>query len=134
MALAEPPSSPPPGALEREAERVDDRARWLLSAPAIALIVLFGAGPLMVMALYSFLAPGDYGNVKWELSTDGWTSVLMQRDIFDDTLMWADAHLSIFWRSFSLSAITTLLTLIFGVPTAYFIATQPSNRKARISS
>ncbi|MEO0681115.1 MAG: hypothetical protein AAF192_11950, partial [Pseudomonadota bacterium] len=53
------------GALEREAERVDDRARWLLSAPAIALIVLFGAGPLMVMALYSFLAPGDYGNVKW---------------------------------------------------------------------
>ncbi|MEO0681116.1 MAG: ABC transporter permease [Pseudomonadota bacterium] len=96
----------------------------------MALIVLFGAGPLMVMALYSFLAPGDYGNVKWELSTDGWTSVLMQRDIFDDTLMWADAHLSIFWRSFSLSAITTLLTLIFGVPTAYFIATQPSNRKA----
>ncbi|MEM8741690.1 MAG: ABC transporter permease [Pseudomonadota bacterium] len=119
----------PPGALEAEAVRADTRARWLLAVPAIVIILCAAAGPLLVMGLYSFLAAGDYGNVKWEFSTEGWTSVLMQRDIFDDTLIWADAHLSIFWRSFSLSFITTILTLIIGVPTAWFIATQRPGRR-----
>lgn len=122
-------NGPPSGTLEREAEQSDNRARWLMSLPAIVLIVLFAAGPLMVMVLYSFLTPGDYGNVVWKFSTDGWVSTVLQRDIFDDTLMWADAHLSIFWRSFSLSLITTILTLIFGLPTAWFIATQPPGKK-----
>ena len=118
-----------PGDLEREAESLDTRRRWLLSLPAVLIILTCAAGPLLVMVVYSFLAPGDYGNVKWEFSTDGWTSILMQRDIFDDTLQWADAHLSIFWRSLSLSFITTLTTLIVGVPTAWFIATQPPGRR-----
>ena len=117
-------ASLPPGALEREAQAQDTRNRWLLALPAIAIIVFCAAGPLLVMVVYSFLTPGDYGNVKWQFSTDGWVSVLLQRDIFDDTLMWADAHLSIFWRSLKLSFITTVLTLIIGVPTAWFIATQ----------
>ncbi|MCR9125647.1 MAG: ABC transporter permease [Rhodobacteraceae bacterium] len=118
-----------PRALEREAEKNDIRTRWLLATPAIVIIFLFATAPLFVMVVYSFLAPGDYGNVKWEFSLDGWTNVLVQRDIFDDTLMWADAHLSIFWRSLSLSVITTFLTLVFGVPTAWFIATQPPGRR-----
>ena len=118
-----------PGELEVEARRADNRTRWLMAAPAIAIIICAAAGPLLVMVIYSFLAPGDYGNVKWEFSTEGWVNVLLQRDIFDDTLQWADAHLSIFWRSLSLSLITTVMTLIFGVPTAWFIATQPPGRK-----
>lgn len=117
------------GELEEEAERADTRQRWFLSLPAIMIIFLFAAGPLLVMVVYSFLTAGDYGNVKWEFSLEGWTNTLVQRDIFDDTLMWADAHLSIFWRSFSLSFITTVLTLIFGLPTAWFIATQPPGRR-----
>ncbi|KAA0914931.1 ABC transporter permease [Aquicoccus porphyridii] len=119
----------PPGALEREAETADTRRRWLLSLPAIAIIVCAAAGPLLVMVIYSFLTPGDYGNVKWEFSLEGWMNTIVQRDIFDDTLIWADAHLSIFWRSFSLSLITTILTLIIGVPTAWFVATQPPGRR-----
>ena len=117
------------GELEQEAELADTRQRWLLSLPAVVIIMLFAAGPLLVMVVYSFLTPGDFGNVKWEFSLDGWKNTLVQRDIFDDTLMWADAHLSIFWRSFSLSVITTVLTLIFGLPTAWFIATQPPGRR-----
>ncbi|MEY8828018.1 ABC transporter permease [Sedimentitalea sp. XS_ASV28] len=101
----------------------------MLSLPALVIIVCAATGPLLVMVVYSFLAPGDYGNVKWEFSTDGWVGIFLQRDIFDDTLMWADAHLSIFWRSLSLSLITTVTTLIFGVPTAWFIATQPPGRR-----
>lgn len=117
------------GELEAEQDKADTRSRWLLSLPAVLIILFFAAGPLLVMVVYSFLTPGDYGNVKWEFSLDGWANTIVQRDIFDDTLMWADAHLSIFWRSFSLSLITTVLTLIFGLPTAWFIATQPPGRR-----
>ncbi|MCF6110549.1 ABC transporter permease [Mesorhizobium muleiense] len=109
----------------KDAERREIRHRWLLSAPALVIIFLAATGPLLIVVIYSFLTPGPYGDVVWKFSTDGWLSVLMQRDIFDDTLAFADAHLSIFWRSISLSFYTTVLTLFFGFPTAYFIATRP---------
>lgn len=111
------------------AERQDIRNRWLLSTPALLIILLAAIGPLFIVLAYSFLAPGPYGDVKWEFSTDGWLSVFFQRDIFDDTLSFADAHLSILWRSVKLSLGTTVLTLIFGFPTAYFIATRAENRR-----
>ena len=120
-----------PGELEAEAQARDNRARWLLSLPAVVIIICAAAGPLMVMVVYSFLTPGDYGNVKWEFSLEGWMNTVVQRDIFDDTLMWADAHLSIFWRSLSLSLITTVMTFAFGLPTAWFIATRPPERRVR---
>ncbi|TIS83945.1 MAG: ABC transporter permease [Mesorhizobium sp.] len=110
----------------RDADARDIRDRWLLSAPALVIILLAAIGPLFVMLAYSFMLKGDYGDVQvGTFSLDGWTSVLFQRDIFDDTLGLADAHLTIFWRSISLSFYTTVLTLLFGFPTAYFIATRP---------
>lgn len=112
-----------------EAERRDVRNRWLLSAPALLIIFVAAIGPLLIVLLYSFLAPGSYGDVKWEFSTDGWLGVFLQRDIFDDTLSLADAHVTIFWRSVKLSIGTTLLTLIFGFPTAYFISTRPERTR-----
>lgn len=115
--------------VEADALRKDTRRRWLLSAPALFLITIAAAGPLLIVVVYSFLTPGDYGNVKWIFSTQAWINVVVQRDIFDDTLIWSDAHLSIFWRSLRLSIATTLLTAIFGIPTAYFIATRSA--KAR---
>ncbi|MCJ8150955.1 MULTISPECIES: ABC transporter permease [Shinella] len=113
-----------------EARKQDIRSRWLLSAPALIIIFVAAIGPLFVMLLYSFLVKGDYGDVKpWEFSLDGWTSVFFQRDIFDDTLGLADAHVSIIWRSIQLSFFTTILTLILGFPTAYFIATRPPHTR-----
>jgi spermidine/putrescine transport system permease protein len=113
----------------KEAERREIRGRWLLSAPALIIIFLAASGPLLIVMIYSFLTPGPYGDVVWKFSTDGWLSVLMQRDIFDDTLTFADAHLSIFWRSAKLSFLTTIFTLLFGFPTAYFIATRPARQR-----
>ncbi len=113
-----------------ERNKADIRSRWLLSTPALVIIFLASIGPLLVVLLYSFLVPGPYGDVKWEFSTDGWVGVFMQRDIFDDTLGIADAHLSIFLRSVRLSLVTTILTLIFGFPTAYFIATREQKTQA----
>ena len=115
--------------IAEQTARADVRSRWLLSAPALLTVFFAAVGPLLIVVVYSFLAPGNYGDVKWQFSTDAWTSVFFERDIFDDTLSFADAHLSIFWRSVSLSIMTTILCLIFGFPTAYFIATRPEHRR-----
>ncbi len=113
-----------------QVERDDVRARWLLSAPALLIIFFAAIGPLFVMLAYSVMVKGDYGDVRFgEFSFDGWFSVLFQRDLFDDTIGLADAHLSIFWRSVKLSLITTLVTLALGFPTAYFIATRPPHTR-----
>jgi spermidine/putrescine transport system permease protein len=113
------------------AGRRDILNRWLLSAPALLIIFFAAVGPLFVMLLYSFMAKGDYGDVKlWQFSTEAWFGVFLERDIFDDTLSVNDAHLAIIWRSVKLSIATTLLTLAFGFPTAYFIATRPERSRA----
>jgi spermidine/putrescine transport system permease protein len=114
----------------RQVDRDDVRGRWLLSMPALLIIFFAAIGPLFVMLAYSFMVKGDYGDVRFgEFSLDGWFSVLFQRDIFDDTIGLADAHLSIFWRSVKLSLITTLVALALGFPTAYFIATRPPHTR-----
>jgi len=74
--------------------------------------------------VYSFLTPGAYGDVKWQFSWDAWTSVFLERDIFDDTLSLAAAHVTIFLRSIKLAVVTTIATLALGFPTAYFMATR----------
>jgi len=107
----------------------DIRGRWLLSAPALVIILLAATGPLLIVLLYSFLTPGPYGDVEWKWSTEGWVSVFMERDIFDETLSVADAHVVIFWRSIKLALMTTAATLLLGFPTAYFIATRPEKSR-----
>lgn len=108
-----------------EAEKSRDiRTRWLLSLPALLIILAAASGPLLIVVAYSFLTPGPYGDVVWVPSIEGWINVALQQDIFDGSLSLADAHVSIFIRSVVLSLATTLLTLAIGFPTAYFIATR----------
>ncbi len=115
---------------EEQQIRQSARNGWLLSAPALVILTLAAIGPLGVVIVYSFLTPGQYGNVVWQFSWDGWTGILFTRDIFDGTLGLADAHLTIFWRSIKLSLQTTLLTFVVGFPTAWFIATRPPRARA----
>ena len=87
-----------------EFQRKDIRSRWLLSLPALVIIFFAAIGPLFVVLLYSFMVKGDYGDVKyWQFSSDAWFNVFLERDIFDDTLSFASAHLEILWRSVKLS-------------------------------
>ncbi|CAN7361287.1 ABC transporter permease [Mesorhizobium sp. LjRoot246] len=108
----------------KAAERRDIRDRWLLSAPALLIILVAATGPLLIVLVYSFLTPGSYGDVKWQFSPEAWVSVFMERDIFDDTFSIAAAHVTIFWRSIKLAIMTTIATLALGFPTAYFMATR----------
>jgi spermidine/putrescine transport system permease protein len=115
---------------EESAIRSSARNGWLLSAPALAILILAASGPLIIVLIYSFLTPGQHGNVVWEFSTDGWVGILWSKDIFTEEWMLADAHLAIFWRSMWLSLLTTGFTFLVGFPTAWFIATRPPKERA----
>ncbi|OYW53845.1 MAG: ABC transporter permease [Rhodobacterales bacterium 32-66-7] len=119
-----------PSQAEARAITASARNGWLLSTPALVILSLAAVGPLLIVVIYSFLTPGQHGNVVWEFSTDGWTGILWSKDIFTDEWMLADAHLTIFWRSVSLSLMTTLFAFVVGFPTAWFIATRPPKERA----
>jgi spermidine/putrescine transport system permease protein len=115
--------------LEADAAARRVRRIWLLSLPALTLLLVGASGPLLIVLVYSFLKPGDFSGVIWEPTFNAWFQILFSRDIFDDTIGLADAHLTIFWRSVRLSLSTTLITLLLGLPTAYFIATRSGRQR-----
>ena len=111
--------------LEAKAYQREVRRNLLLSTPALIVLFCAASGTLLIMLVFSFLTAGDYGGIKWQFSTEAWFQVAFYKDIFDETVTIADAHLSIFWRSVKLSFLTTLVAFLLGFPTAYFIATRP---------
>lgn len=50
-------------AAEAGKDRAGTRNGWLLSTPALVILLVAAIGPLLIMLVYSFLAPGKYGNV-----------------------------------------------------------------------
>lgn len=103
---------------------------WILCAPALTVLVFAASGPLLIVLVYSFLAPGSFGGITWSFSLEGWFRVFFSRDIFDPEIVSLNtAHLTIFWRSISLSLQTTIICAILGFPTAWFIATRPQHTR-----
>ena len=83
----------------------------------------------MIMVVYSFLEAGEYGGVVWNFSTDAYVSFLFQRDIFDGTLAFSSDYLMIYLRSIIFAFATTVVCLVLGFPTAYFMATRPPSQR-----
>jgi spermidine/putrescine transport system permease protein len=110
-------------------ERKEVRSRWLLVSPALLIIGVAGLVPLTVILFYSFMSPGPYAGISFEPTFQAWINVVIEEDLFDETLGFNYAHLYIFSRSIGLALGTTILTLAIGFPTAYFIATRPSAQK-----
>ena len=111
------------------AERKEARSRWLLVSPAMLIIGVAGLIPLTVILFYSFMSPGPYAGISFEPTFQAWINLVIEEDLFDETLGFNYAHLYIFSRSIGLALGTTILTLAIGFPTAYFIATRPSTQK-----
>ena len=111
------------------AERRKLRNRWLLVAPALVIIIGVGIMPLSIILAYSLLEPAEYAGVVWTFSLESWINLVFDRDIFDETLALSDAHLTIYSRSILQALLTTVAALIFGFPTAYFIATRPEKER-----
>ena len=110
-------------------ERRDVLGRWGLMLPTVFIIVVFMAVPMLVMALISILEPGTFGGVKWgAYSVEAYQKFILERDLSDNLILNTD-YLSIFSRSFTLSAVTTVLTLLLGFPSALYIALQTPKRR-----
>ena len=115
--------------VQADLEKRRIRTRWGLVAPAMFVIGVFGIVPLLIIFVYSFLVAGGYGGVEWKFTTDAYVSFLFDRDIFDGTFKFVPDYLEIFWRSIWLALLTTIVCLVLGFPTAYFMATRPPSQR-----
>jgi spermidine/putrescine transport system permease protein len=102
--------------------------RALGLGPALGIIIVFMIIPICIIAVYSFLEANPYGGVRPNFTLDAYIQFFFERDL-DDNLVLNSAYLMIFWRSFVLALATTVLCLLIGFPTAYYIAMQPPKRK-----
>lgn len=92
----------------------------LLLAPVTLFLAVFFLGPLAIMIVTSFLAPGLYGGVEWTYYPHNYGRILGFADpafeVFDPV------YLSIFLRSLKIAAFTVVATLIVCYPAAFCIA------------
>lgn len=103
---------------------------WLL-LPAWAVLGIFVLTPVLMMLVYSFLTKEFRGGVIWEFSTAAYDQFFFNRGLFGDapaTLEWT--YIGIFWRSIWQAGAATLLALVIGFPTAYYIATRPEKTRS----
>ncbi len=107
------------------------KARHWLLAPSWVVLGFFVFAPVCVMLIYSFLTKEFRGGVIWEPSLAAYDQFFFDRGLFGDsdpTLQWT--YISIFWRSIWQAGLATILSLLIGFPTAYFIATRPEKSRA----
>jgi spermidine/putrescine transport system permease protein len=98
---------------------------WLLM-PAWLVLLVLSLAPVTMILIYSFLTKEFRGGVIWDFSLAAYDQFFFDRGLFGDeapSIEWT--YITIFWRSIWQAGAATLLSLIIGFPTAYFIATRP---------
>ena len=108
-------------------ETYKEARNWLL-LPAWVTLTILVLCPVLLMLLYSFLTKEFRGGVIWEFSFAAYDQFFCDRGLFGDegcTIEWT--YIQIFWRSIWQAAAATILSLVIGFPTAYFIATRQEN-------
>ena len=94
--------------------------------PTWLMIGVFLLVPVLVMGVYSFLTKEFRGGVIWQFSLAAYDQFFVTRGLFGDEpaqIEWT--YIAIFWRSIWQAGLATLICLIIGFPTAWFIATRP---------
>lgn len=102
---------------------------WLL-LPSWAIIGFFLLIPVLLMLVFAFLTKEFRGGVIWEFSLAAFDQFLFDRGLFGDDppqIEWK--YITIFARSIAQAAGATILCLIIGFPTAFFIATRADRMK-----
>ncbi len=106
-----------------------NRRRVALLAPAVLMLVAFMVLPMGLVALMSWLEPDPFGGVQWgQWTTDSYVRFLFDRDLDDQWVLNTD-YLQIFARSFGLALIAVVITLLVGLPVAFYIALQDEKRR-----
>ncbi len=101
-----------------------------LLLPTWAVIGIFLLLPVLLMVVYSFLTREFRGGVVWQFSLAAYDQFFITRGLFGDEparIEWT--YILIFWRSLWQAAVATLLCLLIGFPTAWFIATRPARSR-----
>ncbi|CAM3611997.1 Spermidine/putrescine transport system permease protein PotB [Vibrio aerogenes CECT 7868] len=96
-----------------------------LMLPSWVMIGFFLLVPVAIMGVYSILTKEFRGGVIWEFSAASYDQFFLDRGLFGDeppVIEWT--YINIFLRSIQQAAMATLLCLIIGFPTAWFIATR----------
>ena len=102
---------------------------WLL-LPSWAVLCIFVLAPVAMMLVYSFLTKEFRGGVIWEFTLAAYDQFFFDRGLFGDEPARIDwTYILIFWRSIWQAGLATLLALLIGFPTAYFIATRPARTR-----
>jgi spermidine/putrescine transport system permease protein len=96
-----------------------------LLLPSWLVIGIFLLVPVALMAVYSFLTKDFRGGVIWQFSLDAYDQFFVERGLFGDEPPRPNwTYITIFWRSIWQAGLATLLCLVIGFPTAWFIATR----------
>jgi len=93
--------------------------------PSWLVIGFFLVVPVGIMLIYSFLTKEFRGGVIWEFTMAAYDQFFFDRGLFGDeapVIEWT--YIGIFWRSIWQAGLATLLCLVIGFPTAWFIATR----------
>ena len=101
-----------------------------LILPAWIIIGIFLVAPIGIMLVYSFLTKEFRGGVIWQPTLAAYDQFFFDRGLFGDDppkIEWT--YILIFWRSIWQAGLATILCLLIGFPTAWFIATRPANAR-----
>ena len=104
------------GRNEEFAQKRKEITSWLLSLPAMLWLLFFFLIPYLIIFLYSFMT-ADIHHIDHTFSLDAYREVLSTR------------YLPSFYISFMLAVYTTIICILLGYPTAYFIARRPEKVK-----
>lgn len=107
------------------------RLKGPLLIPTWAMIGVFLLIPVLLMAVYSFLTKEFRGGVVWDFTLAAYDQFFFNRGLFGDeppVLEWT--YITIFWRSIWQAGLATVLCLVVGFPTAWFIATRPPAQRS----
>lgn len=91
-----------------------------LLGPLSLFLAIFFLGPLFIMMVTSFLAPGLYGGVEWHFYPDNFGRILGFADpAFEE---YDPIYIAIFVRSIRIAALTVIVTLLVCYPAAFQIS------------
>jgi spermidine/putrescine transport system permease protein len=108
-----------------------DKLTLPLVLPTWVVIGMLMVLPVGVMAIYSFLTKEFRGGVIWDFTLAAYDQFFVTRGLFGDEpaqIEWT--YVTIFARSIMQAALATLMCLIVGFPTAWFIATRPAQTRS----
>lgn len=98
-----------------------------LLAPVTLFLGFFFLIPLLIIAVYSLLAPGLYGGVEWTFYHWNYGRIFGWADGIEE--IFEPIYLQILFRSLGFGAMTVLLCLVLCYPVAFWVSRLPERAR-----